>query len=319
MGVTWTVGSPSNMTGKNTWPAMKDDNNGFCLKFYSTTDTLDLLASTSDGGTTYTPATYTGQLFNNQLQFVPGTTSTWAASGVDATNQPTRVGIVYSFDDGASFNAVDQDVSGTQITCQAFFNDSVAYAGTFTTGATDGILVLTAPVVPAVASFTANDTAIALHSHVLFTNTSTGIKTGTSLYQWTFQGGTPSSSTSKNPSAITYNTAGTYNVTLTITNVFGSVNTLVKHGYIYVGGVGVDEISQNNIKVYPNPVRDVFTIETDYNMQEIQVFNITGQLMIDKIVSGKSQKVNTTSLHSGVYNLKVKTDNGSFDRKVVVQ
>jgi len=319
-GVTWTVGSPSNMTGKNTWPAMKSDTIGFCLKFYSTTDTLNLLASTADGGTTYTPATYTGQLFNNQLQFVPGTTSTWAASGVDATNQPTRVGIVYSFDDGASFNAVDQDVSGTQITCQAFFNDSVAYAGNFNTGATDGILVLTAPVVPAVANFTANDTAIALHGHVLFTNTSSGIKTGTSLYQWTFQGGTPSSSTSKNPSVITYNTAGTYDVTLTITNVFGSVNTLVKHGYIYVGGVGVDEISQNNIKVYPNPAKDELNVEAASIMKEIRIFNITGQMVLDQAVNGKTLKVQTSNLPSGIYNLKVLTEDGSsFDRKIVIR
>ncbi len=40
-------------------------------------------------------------------------------------------------------------------------------------------------------------------------------------WQWDFPGGTPSSSTDQNP-VITYNTAGTYDVTLTVTNSAGS-------------------------------------------------------------------------------------------------
>ena len=318
-GLTWIVATISNMTGKNTWPAMKDDNNGYCMKFYSTTDTLNLLASTTDGGTNYTAATYTGQLFNNQLGFIPGTTSTWAASGVDQTNQPTRIGVVYSFDDGASFAAVDPDLQGTQILCQAFVNDSVAWAGVFGTGAADGVLYLTAPAVPAVANFTANATQIPLNGSVVFTNTSTGIATGTSLYNWTFQGGTPGTSSSKNPSAITYHTSGTFNVTLKVTNAFGSINTLVKTGYIYVGGVGVDDLSQSGIKVYPNPVKDVLTIESGSGMKQVQIFNVTGQLVLSQQTDSKTITVNTSSLKSGVYFLKVTTDNASFDKKIVVQ
>lgn len=40
-------------------------------------------------------------------------------------------------------------------------------------------------------------------------------------WQWDFPGGTPSSSTDQNPS-VQYNTAGTYNITLTVTNSAGS-------------------------------------------------------------------------------------------------
>ena len=54
---------------------------------------------------------------------------------------------------------------------------------------------------------------------VLFTNTSTG--SGTLDYEWDFPGGTPSFSTEENP-FITYNTSGSYNATLTVTNSSGS-------------------------------------------------------------------------------------------------
>lgn len=40
-------------------------------------------------------------------------------------------------------------------------------------------------------------------------------------YSWTFQGGTPSTSTAANPTVV-YNTAGSYDVTLTVSNGFGS-------------------------------------------------------------------------------------------------
>lgn len=53
-----------------------------------------------------------------------------------------------------------------------------------------------------------------------------------SNWNWTFNGGTPSSSTSQNP-AITYNTAGTYAVTLTVGDGTGSVSE-TKNGYITV-------------------------------------------------------------------------------------
>jgi hypothetical protein len=73
------------------------------------------------------------------------------------------------------------------------------------------------------------------------------------------------------------------------------------------------------VKVYPNPVRDELKIESASNIQEVQIYNISGQIVFDQVITGKNQTVNVSTLHSGVYNLKVRTDNGYFDRKIVVQ
>ena len=51
-----------------------------------------------------------------------------------------------------------------------------------------------------------------------FTDLSTGGITG---WSWTFDGGTPATSTLQNPT-VTYNTLGTYNVSLTASNSAGS-------------------------------------------------------------------------------------------------
>lgn len=82
---------------------------------------------------------------------------------------------------------------------------------------------------PPVANFTANATSVCAGTQVAFTNSSTNSPTS---YAWSFPGGTPSSSTAANPT-ITYNTAGTYTVSLTATNADGS-DSEVKTNYITV-------------------------------------------------------------------------------------
>ena len=52
-------------------------------------------------------------------------------------------------------------------------------------------------------------------------------------WSWTFAGGTPNTSTAQNPTGIQYNTPGTYDVSLEVTNAEGS-NTKTTVGYITV-------------------------------------------------------------------------------------
>ncbi|MFO0495150.1 MAG: PKD domain-containing protein, partial [Flavobacteriia bacterium] len=82
-----------------------------------------------------------------------------------------------------------------------------------------------------VASFTADNVNICVGQSVQFTSTSTGNPTS---YSWAFSGGTPATSTDQNPSVV-YNTAGTYNVSLTATNATGS-NTSTQTAFITVTG-----------------------------------------------------------------------------------
>ncbi|MFA4851768.1 MAG: PKD domain-containing protein [Bacteroidales bacterium] len=81
-----------------------------------------------------------------------------------------------------------------------------------------------------IADFTASQTIIICDSSLInFTDLSTNSPTS---WNWTFQGGTPSTSTDQNPN-IWYMVPGTYDVTLVVSNAFGS-NTLTKTGYINV-------------------------------------------------------------------------------------
>ena len=80
--------------------------------------------------------------------------------------------------------------------------------------------------------FTANSTDVALGGSVDFTDDTWGANLVS--WQWTFEGGTPATSTQQNPTGIVYNEIGSYDVTLSVTNGDGQTETVTKHNYIKV-------------------------------------------------------------------------------------
>ena len=98
--------------------------------------------------------------------------------------------------------------------------------------------------------FSANTTAVGTGGRVSFTDNSKNIPIS---WSWTFEGATPSSSTEKNPQNIIYNTEGTFDATLIVTNPAGA-DTLIKTDYITVS----DFVPPSNL-----------TADLDYNVTSL--------------------------------------------------
>lgn len=81
------------------------------------------------------------------------------------------------------------------------------------------------------AAFDVDDKAVCQGETVSYTSKSVGAAS----YAWTFEGGTPSTSTAENP-VVTYNTIGTYDVSLVITEAGGDMDTKAFADYISVKG-----------------------------------------------------------------------------------
>lgn len=69
------------------------------------------------------------------------------------------------------------------------------------------------------ANFTVSDDVLCSGDCIEITNNSSS---NTLAYQWTFAGGVPSTYSGQNPGSVCFNTPGTYTVSLTVTNTFGS-------------------------------------------------------------------------------------------------
>ncbi len=89
---------------------------------------------------------------------------------------------------------------------------------------------LSSQILPPVVDFEADTTYLLQGESVHFTDLTTG--NPALSWEWSFPGGTPNASDIQNPT-ITYNQAGTFDVTLTVTNADGE-ETELKPGYITV-------------------------------------------------------------------------------------
>ena len=102
--------------------------------------------------------------------------------------------------------------------------------------------------------FTVNDSVICQDRCITFSDTSTGTPNS---WSWNFPGGTPNSSNSNMP-IVCYHTAGTYNVTLTVSNANGT-NSLTQNGYITVNAnPNPPTILQNGNTLTCNPTSSLY-------------------------------------------------------------
>ncbi len=96
------------------------------------------------------------------------------------------------------------------------------------------------------ASFTATSNTPCVGIPVQFSDLSTGSPTS---YSWSFPGGTPASSTLQNP-IVTYNTSGSFPVTLTIFSSAGS-SMVTKNNYITTTGQTIPSTESFEVAVFP--------------------------------------------------------------------
>jgi PKD repeat protein len=107
-------------------------------------------------------------------------------------------------------------------------------AATYGRGLWESDVRMTEPV----SEFEADYTLIPTGHSVNFSSLATGPPT---TFEWTFEGGTPATSDEKDPSNITYENEGIFDVTLTVTNDLGS-STLLKEDYITVSSTLLPEV-----------------------------------------------------------------------------
>tara|TARA_R110000850_G_scaffold224120_2_gene349636 strand:- start:143 stop:814 length:672 start_codon:yes stop_codon:yes gene_type:complete len=76
----------------------------------------------------------------------------------------------------------------------------------------------------------------------------------------------------------------------------------------------IEDIASLGIVVYPNPTKDIITIETRLEV-DIEVYDIMGKV----IVRQKSKRVDMSSYPNGMYNLVLIYNNKRFNTKVIKQ
>ncbi|MCK4406281.1 MAG: lamin tail domain-containing protein [Bacteroidales bacterium] len=169
------------------------------------------------------------------------------------------------------------------------------------------------------ADFEASATSIFVGESIDFTDLSTG---DPDTWEWIFEGGTPNTSFVQNPDGILYNEVGVYDVTLTVTNLFGT-SSLIKTDYIEVGPIGIHETgNKNNIRIYPNPAKNnLFVEQKNGKYSEIKIYSVLGKLVYQDNLNEVITEINLKNLNKGIYFVKVyeKDTQNIVLKKLIIQ
>ena len=104
------------------------------------------------------------------------------------------------------------------------------------------------------------------------------------------------------------------NITFSVNAIYGSVDNAI---VLTCGTLSIGENGMENINVYPNPVNNKLVIETEYEIEKIVVYNVYGQQTT--VNEQQSLFLDMSSLSSGIYFIKIYTDNGNFIKRIIKQ
>ncbi|WP_179351232.1 T9SS type A sorting domain-containing protein [Winogradskyella vidalii] len=80
------------------------------------------------------------------------------------------------------------------------------------------------------------------------------------------------------------------------------------------------EHESNDIKLHPNPAKDEVTISSNKVITNYEIFDMTGKIILAQSgIQNLSHSISTTSLSKGIYLIKIKGEQHSITKKLIIQ
>jgi hypothetical protein len=104
---------------------------------------------------------------------------------------------------------------------------------------------------------------------------------------------------------------GSYNFTQNQEGIFN----LIK------GNTGIEEVSDNQVEVYPNPAAGLVNIDfkaISNNKAKIEIFNLIGEKVMEKVINANNNQLNLSSLTKGIYYISIKSESLTLTKKITI-
>lgn len=163
-----------------------------------------------------------------------------------------------------------------------------------------------------IANFNPSATTVPEGSTVAITDLSTNCPTHwnwtlTPSTGWTFTNG--STANTQNPE-ILFSTPGTYYVDLISSNINGNNLNFSQDTIIVTSTLGIEQLNNEWISVYPNPTENILNIALNSTLQikEITIYSVSGAIV--KEINEKTNVIDVSKLENGSYLLMIETNTG---------
>nr|NQU92694.1 T9SS type A sorting domain-containing protein [Bacteroidota bacterium] len=85
----------------------------------------------------------------------------------------------------------------------------------------------------------------------------------------------------------------------------------------YKGEVGMDEIAETGIRIYPNPATNVLNIDCEDAGAEIMIYDLQGKVVKEISCNISHQTIDISYLDNGMYILRIVSEEGSrFEKQI---
>ena len=101
-----------------------------------------------------------------------------------------------------------------------------------------------------------------------------------------------------------------------VPSIFESSNSV--HLFTYLCSSNVENNDNDKLfNIYPNPTHNKLNISCLDEFNEIKIINISGDLVEQTIVNNNTISINTSDFQSGIYFIRIKSDNGIASYKFI--
>ena len=83
-------------------------------------------------------------------------------------------------------------------------------------------------------------------------------------------------------------------------------------------GYGINEVEEYLVSIYPNPANSVINVNATSNISNVEVYTIAGQKVGNFTANSNTTTISTANLTSGLYLMKIHTENGVINKKFSV-
>lgn len=138
------------------------------------------------------------------------------------------------------------------------------------------------------------------------------------ITSWSWDFGDGQTSTLQNPSH-TFANNGEFTVSLTVSDGMGT-HTETKGNYVKVGPYyGIEEIKEEEIKLYPNPGSNNIQFASDYIIEHIEVIDSKGYHVMSLDINDRTISLDISQLSTGVYIVKILVEDQIITKKMIVK
>lgn len=86
--------------------------------------------------------------------------------------------------------------------------------------------------------------------------------------------------------------------------------------YTFTVGLNENSTLANKVTLYPNPARSFVQLQTDLNVIEVKLFSANGQTLSE---TANKKQINVEGLNSGLYILRIITNEGAVNKQLVIE